>query len=57
MKVIATAKGFYGDEIRLEGEEFDYEGPPCSWCKPVEEDEKPKRGRPKAALDSETSES
>jgi hypothetical protein len=57
MKVTATAKGFYGDKIRDEGAEFDYDGPKCSWLKPVEgewpedieeaeEVEKPKRGRP-----------
>jgi len=42
---IATKKGFMDGRIIQKGEKVEYEGDPCSWLKPIEED-KPKLGRP-----------
>lgn len=50
MKVVATAKGYYGGVIREEGDEFVVDkGVTGSWFEPVADDhdkaEKPSRGR------------
>ena len=48
MKVVAVAKGFYGDKIRQIGDEFDVAaGSKATWFEPVSLGEKPKRGRKK----------
>lgn len=58
MRVIATARGYDGINLREVGEEFDMpDGSKGSWFTPVEPEEKPqptaKRGKGKAAADDD----